>query len=168
MPIWLIVLMHVAAIAYALVGGTFLAFSDFIMRSLSRTGDTGGIDAMQTINREVYRWIFMTLLIGMVPVSFVLVGSSFFISASPSGIWFASAGLVYLVGCFGVTAAFNVPMNERLAKMDLAAPGTNAYWTGTYLPRWTLWNTVRTVACVVSALLMLIGTTLMVQAEPVL
>ena len=34
-----------AIIAYALVGGVFLAFSDFIMRSLANTGGVGGVDA---------------------------------------------------------------------------------------------------------------------------
>ena len=58
-------LIHFAVIAYALVGGVFLAFSDFIMRSLVLTGGHGGIEAMQTINREVFRWVFMALFLGM-------------------------------------------------------------------------------------------------------
>ncbi|MEP0640528.1 MAG: hypothetical protein ABJC93_16505, partial [Roseobacter sp.] len=58
-----------AIIAYALVSGVFLAFSDFIMRSLAHTGGIGGVDAMQAINREVFRWVFMTLFIGMAPIS---------------------------------------------------------------------------------------------------
>ena len=60
-----ILLMQVAILAYALVGGVFLAFSDFIMRSLSLTGGLGGVEAMQVINREVFRWVFMTLFLGM-------------------------------------------------------------------------------------------------------
>ena len=53
-------LTHLAVLAYALVGGVFLAFSDFIMRALSLTGGSGGAEAMQAINREVFRWVFMT------------------------------------------------------------------------------------------------------------
>ena len=58
-------LAHLAVLAYALVGGVFLAFSDFIMRALSVTSGYGGAEAMQAINREVFRWVFMTLFLGL-------------------------------------------------------------------------------------------------------
>ena len=63
------ILLQFSILAYALVGGVFLAFSDFIMRSLAHTSGIGGVDAMQVINREVFRWVFMALFIGMAPVS---------------------------------------------------------------------------------------------------
>jgi len=59
----------------------------------------------------------------------------------------------------------NVPMNEALAGMDLSRDETRAYWTGTYLPRWTFWNTVRTLACVLSAGLLLFGLLWMMEAR---
>jgi uncharacterized membrane protein len=36
---------------------------------------------------------------------------------------------------------------------------------GTYLPRWTFWNTVRTLACAVASALLLFGLLWMTQAE---
>ena len=62
-------LVQAAIITYAIVGGVFIAFSDFIMRSLAQTSGTGGVETMQIINREVFRWVFMALFIGMAPVS---------------------------------------------------------------------------------------------------
>jgi len=56
-------------------------------------------------------------------------------------------------------------MNEALAGMNLSEDATNAYWTGTYLPRWTFWNTVRTLACGASAALLLFGLLWMTQAQ---
>jgi len=159
------ILMQVAILAYALVGGVFLAFSDFIMRSLSLTGGTGGVEAMQVINREVFRWVFMALFLGMAAVSLVIVGYGATNLAHPSGGLILVAGLVYLIGCFGVTVFFNVPMNEALAGMNLSEDATHAYWTGTYLPRWTFWNTVRTLACGASAALLLFGLLWMTQAQ---
>ncbi|WP_425070998.1 hypothetical protein [Sagittula sp. S175] len=41
-----VILMQAAILAYALVAGVFLAFSDFIMRALSLTGGVGGAEAM--------------------------------------------------------------------------------------------------------------------------
>jgi len=158
-------LMQFAILAYALVGGVFLAFSDFIMRSLSLTGGTGGVEAMQVINREVFRWVFMALFLGMAAVSLAIVGYGATNLVHPSGGLILLAGLVYLIGCFGVTVFFNVPMNEALAGMNLSEDATRAYWTGTYLPRWTFWNTVRTLACGVSAALLLFGLPWMTQAQ---
>ena len=154
-----------AIIAYALVSGVFLAFSDFIMRSLAHTGGIGGVDAMQVINREVFRWVFMTLFIGMAPVSLAIAGYGGFVIGDGPGTFFVLAGLVYFVGCFGVTVFFNVPMNEALAGMDASSDAAQDYWTGTYLPRWTFWNTVRTVASMVSAALLLVGLLWMTQNQ---
>ena len=158
-------LLQFAILAYALVGGVFLAFSDFIMRSLALTGGVGGVEAMQVINREVFRWVFMALFLGMAGVSRVVAGSGAANLSHPSGMLILLAGIVYLVGCFGVTVFFNVPMNEALARMDLSQEATSAYWTGTYLPRWTFWNSVRTVACGLSAALLLFGLLWMIQGQ---
>ena len=144
-----------AILAYALIGGVFLAFSDFIMRSLARTSGTGGVEAMQVINREVFRWVFMVLFIGLAPFSIGLALYGLIIIPGGTGTVLAAAGLTYLIGCFGVTVCFNVPLNERLAKMSLADASTGIFWQDTYVPRWTWWNTVRGGACMVSAALML-------------
>lgn len=167
MSLFFLILMQVAILAYALVGGVFLAFSDFIMRSLSLTGGAGGVEVMQVINREVFRWIFMALFLGMAAVSLVIAGIGAITLSHPAGMLILIAGLVYLVGCFGVTVLFNVPMNEALAGMELSEDATRAYWKGTYLPRWTFWNTVRTLACGLSAALLLSGLLWMIQAQAV-
>lgn len=159
-------LAHFAVLAYALVGGVFLAFSDFIMRSLSLTSGQGGAEAMQIINREVFRWVFMTLFLGLAVVSLALIVWARLSLAGPVSVLMGSAGLVYLLGCFAVTIVFNVPMNEALARMDLSHDAAHAYWTNTYLPRWTFWNTVRTIACGLSAALLLFGLTALSRAQP--
>lgn len=146
---------HLAVIAYALVGGVFLSFSDFIMRALSVTSGHGGAEAMQAINREVFRWVFMALFLGLAPVSLLIAGYGVMVVGHGPGIVMALAGLTYFVGSFGVTVFFNVPMNEALAGMEASADATRDYWIRTYLPRWTFWNTVRTIACGLSAALLL-------------
>ena len=158
-------LMQFTILAYALVGGVFLAFSDFIMRSLALTGGNGGVEAMQVINREVFRWVFMALFLGMAAVSLLIaIYSGIFIGGGP-GTLMMVASLVYFIGCFGVTVFFNVPMNEALAGMDFSQDATRDYWTDIYLPRWTFWNTIRTLACGISAALLLFGLLWMTQAQ---
>ncbi len=161
----LFLLFQIAILAYAFVGGVFLAFSDFIMRSLAITGGHGGVEAMQAINREVFRWIFMALFLGMAAVSVGIAAFGAFGLSGPAGTLIMLAGLVYLFGCFAVTVFFNVPMNEALAGMETASDTTRAYWLETYVPRWTFWNSIRTVACAVSAALLLFGLLWLTQSQ---
>ena len=158
-------LVQFTVLAYALVAGVFLAFSDFIMRSLRLTSGHGGVEAMQAINREVFRWVFMVLFIGLAPLSlFIAVYAIFFIGQLP-GVLLALSGLTYVLGCFAVTICFNVPMNERLAEMGIPSESTRDYWEGTYLPRWTFWNSVRTVASALAATLLLLGLVSLAQNQ---
>ena len=157
MPVWFFALCQFSVLAFALLGGVFLAFSDFIMRALAHTGGAGGIEAMQVINREVFRYVFMALFLGMAPVSLVLSGHALLRLDGPGGTLIALSGLIYLVGCFGVTVAFNVPLNEALARMEPGAEATERFWTGTYLPRWTWWNSLRAGACALASVLLMVG-----------
>lgn len=75
------------------------------------------------------------------------------------------ACLTYFVGTSGETVFFNVPMNETLAGMEPSADATLDYWTRTYLPRWSFWNTVRTVACGPSAALLLFSLVWAAQSQ---
>ena len=157
MPLWFYLLSQSAALGTALVGGVFLAFSDFIMRSLAHTGGRGGVEAMQHINREVFRWLFMALFLGLAPVSVVLAGYGIAGLGTQAGALIALAGLVYLFGCFGVTVVFNVPMNEALGRLDPATEDARTYWQRSYVPRWTFWNSVRALACVAASALLIAG-----------
>ena len=151
MDAWLLILKQFCILAYAALDGVFLAFSDFIMRALTRS--PGGIEATQSINREVFRSVFMTLFLGMVPVSLLLALGARLTASEPMP-FFLAAGL-YLIGCFAVTAAGNVPLNGRLAGMDPATPGARDRWHDVYGPRWTRLNTVRTLACFAAASVLL-------------
>ncbi len=161
----MLLLIQLSVIAYALVAGVFLAFSDFIMRSLAHTSGNGGVEAMQVINREVFRWVFMTLFLGMAAVSIVVGGYAWVALTSPASLMIVLAAIVYLVGCFAVTVVCNVPMNEALAGKELSSGAAQSYWLETYLPRWTFWNTVRTFASTTSAVLLLFGLLWLTQSQ---
>ena len=139
------ILIEVAIIASAIVSGVFLTFSDFVIRSLDGAKRSAGIEVMQGINRDVFRTVFMVLLLGMSMLSPFLVGYAYFNLGEPASSWIMAGGILYFAGVFFVTLAFNVPMNNRLDTLDHAGPEATAYWTGTYMPRWTFWNHVRAV-----------------------
>jgi uncharacterized membrane protein len=147
----LIATLGIAALAAGLVAGVFLTFSDFVMRSLAAAEPRGGAEAMQEINRKVYRSIFMVLLLGMVPVSVVI--AFFGIASVPglAGITMTLGGAFYTIGVFLVTVFFNVPMNKRLDAMDISRPATLDYWR-LYARRWTWWNHVRSATAAMAAI----------------
>ena len=68
----------------------------------------------------------------------------------PGGMLMLAASLLYLLGCFGVTMLFNVPLNNKLAAV---APAQEAALWSRYLDVWTAWNHVRTMASILSAIL---------------
>ena len=155
MPFWLTVAAQLSILGYALLAGVFLAFSDFIMRALRETPSAGGPAAMQAINREVFHYVFIPLFLAMAPVSVLLAVAAAMLAPSPMP--FVAAAAVYVAGAFGVTVVRNVPMNNRLAEFEAGSADGQDYWAGTYLPRWTTWNSVRAAACLLSAGLMLFG-----------
>ncbi len=157
MPFWMLLLSQFSILALAALGGVFLAFSDFIMRALGVTGGAGGPEAMQAINREVFRYVFMSLFIGMVPVSLLLAGAAVMTDTAP--VVYVAAAVIYVFGVFVVTAAFNVPMNNALAALDAASADGLNYWTTKYLPDWTFWNSARTVGCFAASILLLYAVT---------
>lgn len=133
------------SMATGLLAGVFLTFSDFLMRSLHRSAPASGTEAMQRINREVYRSVFMVLFLGMVPVSALVLGYAAFWLTGPVSDWLVAAGALYLFGVFAVTAAGNVPMNQRLDAMPLAGGAAQAYWP-VYVTGWLRWNHLRGLA----------------------
>lgn len=165
---WFFIICQGSVVASGLVSGVFLTFSDFVMRSLKAAGVEAGIKVMQIINRQVYATVFMVLLLGMSAVSlFSVVYVGLWGSGAISPM-IVAGGLLYVVGVFGVTLVFNVPMNNRLETMDPASVQAMDYWTRVYLPRWTFWNSVRTVASAGSAICILIACLWQAQGQAVL
>lgn len=147
---WIVYTCLFLGLMTALVAGGFQIFSEFIMRSLMRTSPAGAIEAMQHINRTVYRTVFLVSFMLMVPIS---IGFAIYAGLSLSGLprtLITLAAVIYIPGAFLVTGFGNVPMNERLEKLDHASFEAQAYWE-IYGRVWTRWNHVRTLACIATA-----------------
>jgi uncharacterized membrane protein len=152
-----------ATLATGLVAGVFLTFSDFVMRGLGRAQPAAGIEAMQWINREVYRSLFMVLLIGMSVASLGLAVLGAVLIGGTVTYWLAAAGALYVLGVMAVTGRRNVPMNKRLDHVEHRSAHAQDYWN-TYQRDWTRWNHLRWATalaasvCYLGAALTLAGT----------
>ena len=138
------------AIGSGLVAGVFFAFSTAVMKALGKLPPSHGIAAMQAINVVILNPLFLGVFLG---TAFACAGAGvtcFLQPEQPERGWVLSGALTYLVGSFLVTIGFNVPRNERLARVGAADPQAIAVWQD-YLRTWTAWNHVRTVASMAAA-----------------
>lgn len=128
-----------------LIAGVFFAFSTFVMKALAQLPAAQGVAAMQRINVVVLNPLFLGCFMGTAALGLLVIGLALFDGRGAASAWLIAAGLLYLLGCFGVTMAFNVPRNERLARLDASSPEATDYWPR-YVREWTFWNHVRTLA----------------------
>lgn len=139
-----------------IVGGVFFAFSTFVMRALARVPSAEGIRAMQAINVTVLSPWFLGAFIGTAVTGAGLALAALLARSGIDAALPAAGGLLYVVGTFGVTIAFNVPRNEALAELDPDDAASATRWAD-YLQTWTVWNHVRTVAAIAAVGLLLVA-----------
>jgi len=151
----LITVIIVAAISGAgLVTGLLFAFSNFVMRALADLPSEKGMFAMQRINETIINPVFLTLFLGT-PVMCLVIAVISGLNINHSGNLFLLLGaLAYLIGPFGITAIFNVPLNNLLARADVI--DADKIWP-MYQIRWQRWNHIRTYFGVVSVVFMTMG-----------
>ncbi len=153
------ILIAATAIACAIVGGVFFAFSSFVMRALTRMPPGQGLAAFQSINIVVINPAFMTVLFGT-----GIVCAAWAVYAVMQWQGAASACLIggstsYLLGTIVVTMACNVPLNNALAALNPTASSAAPSWAE-HARQWTDWNHVRTISGIVAAALFLIAMSL--------
>lgn len=144
-------LLWFSAIGCGLIAGLYFAFSTTIMQALGKLDSQSGMTAMVSINDAILRTAFLPLFFGtsLACLGLMIVALS---DISRSGAVLTAAGaLIYLVGMFGCTVIFNVPLNTMLASA-VTGPDAAAHW-GRYLRDWTMWNHVRTVSSTMAAVL---------------
>lgn len=145
-----------SALGCGLMAGVFFAFSTFVMKALARLQATQGIVAMQSINITAIDPLFMTVLFGTAAACILLAVFSLSKWHQPGAAYLLLGSLLYLVGTVGVTIAFNVPLNDALAKVEPGSTDGASLWTS-YLANWTTWNHVRTLAALAAAALFTIA-----------
>jgi uncharacterized membrane protein len=139
-----------AALGSGLVGGVFFGFSGFVMKALARLRPAQGIAAMQSINMVAVTPPLMIALFGTALACVALVVSSLPKWREPVAMLRLAGGGLYLVGTVLMTIVRNVPMNNTLASVDPESTEGATQWAR-YVPGWTAWNTVRTVAAIAAA-----------------
>lgn len=149
-------LLWFSAVCCGLMAGVYFAFSTFVMTALGRLDQSAGIAAMNAINVDIVRSLFMPLFLGTTVAGAALVVMGALRFSEPGAVSMIAGGGLYVIGMFVVTVAFNVPLNDALAAAQPSSPEAGRLWAA-YLKDWVFWNHVRTVASVAASALCIVA-----------
>lgn len=144
-------LLVAAVVGSGVVSGLLFIFSNTIMAALARQGPDAGAAAMVAINALILNPLFFLFFMGTAVLGLAAAGVAM-VTVHEARFFVVGAAALYLVGVFTATAMVNVPLNEQLAAVVPGTEEARAFWT-LYLHRWTRWNTVRTGAGILAAVL---------------
>ena len=139
-----------ACIGAGTIGGVFFAFSTFVMKALLQVPASHGVAAMQHINVVVLNPLFLGVFVGTAAVEAGCAVWSLSSWHASRSVLVLAAALLYVLGTFLVTMKCNVPMNNRLARLDPGSPEAAAFWP-TYVREWSIWNHIRSAAALLSS-----------------
>ena len=131
-----------AGVGSGLMAGLLFAFSNFVMKALTRLPSEQGMAAMQQINVAIINPVFLLLFLGTAVLCAVLTLYAVLQRQSITTVWLLVGCGFYLVGTVGVTMAFNVPLNNILAGSKAAISVAPDVWPS-YVKAWVRWNHVR-------------------------
>lgn len=140
-----------AIVGAGLVTGLLFAFSNFVMSALADVSHENGMLVMQRINERIINPIFVLLFLGTPVLCVIIAIRSGTNLDAPGSLLRLLGSICYVIGPFGITMLFNVPLNNQLAKTKPS--DANTIWTD-YQIRWQRWNHVRTSVGILSITLL--------------
>jgi uncharacterized membrane protein len=146
---FLLPLTMISAGGAAVVGGVFFAFSTFVMQALRRLPPAQGLAAMQSVNRAAPAPLFMLALFGTALTCVALGVAALRETGEPAAVHRLVGSALYLVAVV-LTIVYHIPRNNALDTVDPTGADAAQRWRA-YLPGWTAWNHVRTIASLAGA-----------------
>jgi len=149
-----------ATVLCSLVAGFLFAFAVVVMPGIRNLDDSGFIRAFQVIDGVIQK--------GQPVFGFVWLGSALaLVAAALVGLWVLDgtdrlvvivAALVYILGVQAPTFGINVPLNNKLQRLD---PGTmdaaaRRRAREGFEARWNRWNVFRTVCATLTTVFLAI------------
>jgi uncharacterized membrane protein len=143
------VLTAATTIGSGLLAGVFFAFSAFVMSGLQRLPDRDGVAAMRSINVTAQRPPLMIALFGVSALCVAMIVRALVTWSRPGAGWLLVGAILTIAGALGVTAAINVPLNNRLEAGTVT-------WSR-FLAGWDPANHARTILCLAGCAVLLVG-----------
>ena len=145
-------------ITTALMAGLFFSYSVSVSWGLGKLADHEYLQAMQSINREILNPIFFACFFGAL-ITLPIATFQQYHHSQTAFFMLLSASFFYIIGVFGITSIFNVPLNNKLDLLDLSNATQNSIreMRDSFEISWNFWNTVRTFSAVISITLVIIA-----------
>ncbi|HEY5854713.1 MAG TPA: anthrone oxygenase family protein [Aldersonia sp.] len=132
-----------AAVTTGLLAGLFYAYCYSVMRALAGADDRTFVDVMQRINVAIVNPWFLVCFLGS--LGFTAAAAVAHLRGDRTMLAWVAAALVLNLAGFAVTVAGNVPLNNRLAAVDLDHTADLVAVRAQFETAWVRWNVVRTV-----------------------
>jgi uncharacterized membrane protein len=126
------------------------------MKALSDISPPKGIAAMQSINIVIVKPAFLLVFFGTGVLCVAAVAVGWQDLGIGARTWGTIGGVVYILGCLGVTVAYNVPLNNRLAVVNPDSEEGEKMWK-IYLSQWVRWNHVRSLVTLSSTTFLVVA-----------
>jgi uncharacterized membrane protein len=151
-------LLVITVLLSGLMAGLLYAYSCSVNLGLKMLSDSEYIRAMQAINKAIENPLFFSSFLGLLIV-FPAVCYQLYGPQSHTFYLMLVAMGIYVIGVFGITLLFNVPLNNQLANFSLQHADSAAVATmrQAFEKPWNTFHTVRTVAAIVSFLLAILS-----------
>ncbi|MBC9911590.1 DUF1772 domain-containing protein [Chitinophaga varians] len=149
------IVLILAVVTTGLLTGIFFGFEVAINPAFARLEDVQYLLAMQAINDVIVNPVFL----------FVFLGAAIFLPVAAfqqhgrkkSLLWIAAA--LYIVGVLGITSVCNVPLNDTLAKVQVAGASADQLKLAreSFAEPWNRWHTIRTIAGIVATVIAIVA-----------
>jgi uncharacterized membrane protein len=146
------VLTVTSGVSAAMMAGLYFAFSTSVMGGLRQQPQAQGAATMQSVNEVILNPLFMLLFAGST-LACVALAITAKLSDQPLPWLRIGAAVLFVLGSFVLTAAVNVPLNNKLAAVDPTSAHGMDVWRD-YLSTWTAWNHVRAGSSLLAAILL--------------
>ncbi|MEO8404869.1 MAG: anthrone oxygenase family protein [Chitinophagaceae bacterium] len=149
------IILLITAVLTALITGLFYSYSCSVNPGLGNLPDNQYLAAMQSINRAILNPVFFASFMGTLILLPVCAWMYYGQPDSNRFTLLLIAALVYAIGTFGVTMACNVPLNDALNAFDLKSATAESLMAQRekFEATWNKWHMVRTVASLISLIL---------------
>ncbi|CAL2103475.1 conserved membrane protein of unknown function [Tenacibaculum sp. 190130A14a] len=149
--------LFITVLLNALATGFFFAWSVSVILGTKKTGDLTYLETMQSINKEILNPAFFIVFFGSL-ITLLITSYTQFYDKPVFWLIFISA-ITYLIGTFSITAFGNVPLNNQLEALSLEKLTLSQLknFRNYYETRWNVYHTIRTIASMVSFILLLVA-----------
>jgi len=138
-----------ALLATGAIAGLFFGFRCSVMSALGTVPAPTAITVMRRINVVIVNPPFLAAFLGALALLPATALLAWWAGNGHAAAWFAAAAGVYGIGTFGVTVAFNVPLNDALERSGETSRAPEAEWADFAGP-WNRWHAVRTGAAFIA------------------